>query len=68
MGFRCLNAKTMPMLQVGFLYLRYVGNPRELWEWIQPYVKDHEVIFSSFFSCYLCGLQAPFPVCLSQVS
>ncbi|CAK0783684.1 hypothetical protein CVIRNUC_006883 [Coccomyxa viridis] len=29
---------------VGFLYLRYVGNPRTLWDWIQPYVKDHEEI------------------------
>ena len=29
--------------QVGFLYLRYVGNPRNLWEWVQPYVRDTEV-------------------------
>ena len=28
---------------MGFLYLRYVGNPRNLWEWIQPYVRDTEV-------------------------
>ena len=32
-------------VQVGFLYLRYVANPRTLWEWIQPYVRDSEVCF-----------------------
>ena len=30
-------------LQVGFLYLRYVLNPRQVWEWIDPYLGDHEV-------------------------
>ncbi len=30
-------------LQVGFLYLRYVLNPRKVWEWIEPYLGDHEV-------------------------
>ena len=30
-------------LQIGFLYLRYVGNPKTLWQWLQPYVKDSEV-------------------------
>ena len=29
--------------QVGFLYLRYVGNPKNHWDWIQPYVRDEEV-------------------------
>ncbi|EIE24993.1 PRP38-domain-containing protein [Coccomyxa subellipsoidea C-169] len=29
---------------VGFLYLRYAANPRTLWEWIQPYVRDSEEI------------------------
>ncbi|KAK9909028.1 hypothetical protein WJX75_006237 [Coccomyxa subellipsoidea] len=32
---------------VGFLYLRYVANPRTLWEWIQPYVRDSEEISPS---------------------
>lgn len=30
-------------LQVGFLYLRYVLNPRKVWEWIEPYLADPEV-------------------------
>jgi len=29
--------------QIGFLYLRYVGSPRTLWDWVQPYVRDSEV-------------------------
>lgn len=29
--------------QIGFLYLRYAANPRNIWEWIQPYVRDSEV-------------------------
>ena len=31
-------------LQIGFLYLRYVGDPKQLWAWLRPYVKDSEVI------------------------
>lgn len=27
---------------VGFLYLRYVGDPKTLWGWYEPYVKDDE--------------------------
>jgi len=30
-------------MQIGFLYLRYVGSPRTLWDWVQPYVRDSEV-------------------------
>jgi PRP38 family len=30
-------------LQTGFLYLRYVLDPRTIWDWLQYYVKDHEV-------------------------
>ena len=30
-------------LQVGFLYLRFVLNPRKVWEWIEPYLGDPEV-------------------------
>jgi hypothetical protein len=47
-------------VQVGFLYLRYVGNPRTLWEWIQPYVRDSEVGFHLwvFYFCFLsCTVQ-----------
>ena len=28
---------------MGFLYIRYVANPRTIWGWIQPYVRDEEV-------------------------
>lgn len=27
---------------VGFLYLRYVADPKTLWGWFEPYVKDEE--------------------------
>ncbi|KAH9290415.1 hypothetical protein KI387_034532, partial [Taxus chinensis] len=27
---------------VGFLYLRYVGDPKTLWGWFEPYVTDDE--------------------------
>lgn len=27
---------------LGFLYLRYVGDPKSLWEWLKPYVEDPE--------------------------
>lgn len=29
--------------QIGFLYLRYVADPKTLWNWFEPYVKDEEV-------------------------
>ncbi|XP_050946228.1 pre-mRNA splicing factor SR-like 1 isoform X3 [Cucumis melo] len=27
---------------IGFLYLRYVADPKTLWNWFEPYVKDDE--------------------------
>jgi len=30
-------------VQVGFLYLRYVADPRKLWGWLGPYCDDKEV-------------------------
>ncbi|XP_024394717.1 pre-mRNA splicing factor SR-like 1 isoform X2 [Physcomitrium patens] len=27
---------------LGFLYLRYVGDPKTLWDWFEPYVEDTE--------------------------
>lgn len=30
-------------MQVGFLYLRYVAEPKTLWGWYEPYIKDDEV-------------------------
>ena len=36
------NPTSLP-LQIGFLYLRYVLDPRTIWDWLQYYVKDHEV-------------------------
>lgn len=32
-----------PSSQVGFLYLRYVCDPRKLWNWFKPYMRDEEV-------------------------
>lgn len=29
---------------VGFLYLRYVGPPEEIWNWISPYLHDDEPV------------------------
>ena len=29
---------------VGFLYLRYVGDPKSIWGWIEPYLYDDEPI------------------------
>lgn len=33
----------MSLLQVGFLYLRYVGDPKDLVAWFEPYFEDSEV-------------------------
>lgn len=38
--------------QIGFLYLRYVCDPKNLWSWYEPYVSDSEVG---------CGAAAPPP-------
>ncbi|XP_028784637.1 pre-mRNA splicing factor SR-like 1 isoform X1 [Neltuma alba] len=27
---------------IGFLYLRYVADPKSLWNWFEPYIKDDE--------------------------
>lgn len=27
---------------IGFLYLRYAGDPKTLWNWFEPYIKDEE--------------------------
>merc|ERR1711979_113944 len=27
---------------IGFLYLRYVCSPKELWDWFEPYLNIHE--------------------------
>jgi hypothetical protein len=29
--------------QIGLLYLRYVCDPRQLWEWFRTYLRDEEV-------------------------
>ena len=31
-------------LQIGFLYLRYAADPKTLWTWFEPYIKDEEVL------------------------
>lgn len=33
----------MCVVQLGFLYLRYVVNPRQIWDWLQYYIEDREV-------------------------
>lgn len=43
-GHTPFSADPLPVpVQLGFLYLRYVLNPRGIWEWLQYYIKDHEV-------------------------
>jgi len=38
-----LDHKDSPYIRaIGFLYLRYVCNPREMWHWFEPYLKDSE--------------------------
>ncbi len=46
-------------LQVGFLYLRYVCNPRELWGWFKKYARDSEV--SASLSSWSCWVNTPVP-------
>ncbi|KAL5988547.1 suppressor of rad53 null lethality [Asimina triloba] len=29
---------------IGFLYLRYAADPKTLWGWFEPYIKDEEVL------------------------
>ncbi|KAI9093393.1 hypothetical protein K1719_027407 [Acacia pycnantha] len=33
--------------KIGFLYLSYVGDPKTLWKWFEPYVKDDEWFLSA---------------------
>ncbi|KAJ7298741.1 hypothetical protein O6H91_Y444600 [Diphasiastrum complanatum] len=38
-----LNHSDSPYIRaIGFLYLRYVGDPKTLWDWFEQYVKDEE--------------------------
>ncbi|CAK7338792.1 unnamed protein product [Dovyalis caffra] len=38
-----LQHKDSPYIRaVGFLYLRYAGDPKTLWNWFEPYIKDDE--------------------------
>ena len=30
------------MLQLGFLFLRYVAEPRTLWSWMEEFLQDRE--------------------------
>jgi len=40
-----LDHKDSPYIRcIGFLYLRYAGDPSVLWEWISPYLFDKEVV------------------------
>lgn len=37
-------------LQIGFLYLRYAADPKTLWSWFEPYIRDDEVLYCSFLT------------------
>ncbi|KAK6932373.1 Pre-mRNA-splicing factor 38 [Dillenia turbinata] len=38
-----LKHKDSPYIRaIGFLYVRYAGDPKTLWGWFEPYVKDDE--------------------------
>lgn len=37
-------------LQIGFLYLRYVGDPKSLWSWYEPYLEDDQVCCSGEYA------------------
>lgn len=37
------NALTHVVSQVGFLFLRYVCDPKQLWGWVERYINDQEV-------------------------
>ncbi|KAI9118098.1 hypothetical protein K1719_010430 [Acacia pycnantha] len=37
-------------MEIGFLYLRYVGDPKTLWKWFEPYVRDDEVVGGDLLS------------------
>lgn len=43
------NDVILESLQVGFLYCRYLQNPRKIWEWIEGYLGDREVRRSLLF-------------------
>lgn len=38
-----LQRRCASCVQVGFLYLRYLADPKTLWQWVAPFVKDPEV-------------------------
>ena len=46
------------LLPIGFLYLRYVLDPRTIWDWLQYYIKDHEVRHECVFSHWLVRMQS----------
>ncbi|KAJ9059128.1 hypothetical protein DSO57_1005631 [Entomophthora muscae] len=41
--YTLLDHKDSPYIRaIGFLYLRYVCKPEQLWEWFEPYLEDDE--------------------------
>ncbi|XP_058185422.1 pre-mRNA splicing factor SR-like 1 isoform X4 [Rhododendron vialii] len=49
---------------VGFLYLRIAGDPKTLWSWFEPYVKDDESTLSWERLCSTTFARKPsFPPC-----
>jgi hypothetical protein len=46
-----LRHKDSPYIRaLGFLYLRFGANPRELWSWFEPYLEDDEPIVLKYNS------------------
>ncbi len=39
----------MNHVKVGFLYLRYACDPKQIWSWVEKYIEDEEVVASSNF-------------------
>lgn len=52
--FMCIGNNPSMILQVGFLYLRYAADPKTLWGWFEPYIKDEEVIIKCIAFPFLC--------------
>jgi len=43
------------LVQIGFLYLRYVADPKVLWTWYEPYLRDDEVRYFSLLFLIACS-------------
>ena len=53
-------------MQFGFLYLRYVVNPRSTWDWLQYYIKDSEVCLRHWLAATTASDPAGLRNCLES--